>query len=143
MEKTFISTQKYLIISPRKVRDVVDMIKKLHPVNAIAKLEFIRKRSSDLLIKVIKTAIAQAKAQGVGETELVFKEIQISEGPRLPRGRAASRGRWHPYKKRMSHIKVILTVKKAEKEKSETKKENKSEVKKVVKKTTKKGESKK
>ena len=49
-----------------------------------------------------------AKNQGVSETDLVFKEIQIGEGPRLKRGKAASRGSWHPFKKRMSHIRVVL-----------------------------------
>mgnify|MGYP001559288327 CR=1 FL=1 len=110
MEKDFISTQKYLIVGPRKVRDVVALIKKLKPLDAIAKLEFINKKSSDFLIKVIKTAIAQAKVAGVTDTDLIFKEIQIGEGPRLKRGRPASRGRWHPYKKRMCHVRVVLTT---------------------------------
>jgi large subunit ribosomal protein L22 len=145
MEKQFVATQKYLIISPRKVRDVVDLIKKLSPLNAITKLEFIRKRSSELLIKVIKTALGQAKAQGVSDTDLVFKEIMISEGPRLKRGRAASRGRWHPYKKRMSHIRIVLVTKEVKKAevKAEKKVEVKKEAKKVVKKTVKKGVNKK
>jgi large subunit ribosomal protein L22 len=139
MEKTFVSTQKYLIVSPKKVRDVVALIKKLKPVDAIQKLEFTRKRSSELLIKVIKTAIAQAKIQGVGDTDLSFKEIQVFEGPRLKRGRPVSRGRWHPYKKRMSHIKVVL----AEVKKAEPKKEVKKEEKVEMKKETKKGVAKK
>lgn len=137
MEKLFVSTQKYLIVSPKKVRDVVALIKKLKPTEAIQKLEFTRKRSSELLIKVIKTAIGQAKIQGVSDTDLVFKEIQVFEGPRLKRGRPVSRGRWHPYKKRMSHIKVVLAeFKKAEskKEAKEVKVEEKSEMKKETKK---------
>lgn len=134
MEKKFVATQKYLIISPRKVRDVVAIIKGLDPLTAISKLEFIRKRSSELLIKVIKTAMGQAKAQGVSDTDLVFSEIQIGEGPRLKRGRAASRGRWHPYKKRMSHIRIVLTAKAAKAEKKvESEKATKKEIKKVEK----------
>jgi large subunit ribosomal protein L22 len=109
MGKQFISTQKYLIIGPRKVREIASLVKKLRPVDAIVKLGFIRKRGSDLLAKVIKTAVSQAKSQGIGDTDLVFKEIQVGEGPRLKRGRAVSRGRWHPYRKRMSHIRVVLT----------------------------------
>lgn len=109
MAKQFISTQKYLIIGPRKVREIASLVKKLRPVDAIVKLGFIRKRGSDLLAKVIKTAVSQAKSQGIGDTDLIFKEIQVGEGPRLKRGRAVSRGRWHPYRKRMSHIRVVLT----------------------------------
>lgn len=112
MEKTFIATQKYLLVSPRKVRAVVALIKKLSPLDAVIKLEFVRKRSSEFVSKVIKTAIGQAIKDGVADTDLVFKEVQIGEGPRLKRGHAASRGRWHPYKKRMSHIRVVLTERK-------------------------------
>lgn len=110
MEKLYIATQKYLIVSPRKVRGVIALIKKLKPLEAMSKLEFVHKKSSELVVKVIKTAIGQAKKDGVSDTELVFKEIQIGEGPRLKRGHAASRGRWHPYKKRMSHIRIVLSV---------------------------------
>lgn len=115
MEKKFISTQKYLVVGPRKVRGVVSLVKKLGPLEAINKLKFINKKSSELLIKVIKTAIAQAKAQGVSDSDLIFKEIQIGEGPRLKRGRPVSRGMWHPFKKRMSHIRVVLVAKEEKK----------------------------
>ena len=122
MEKTYISTQKYLITSPRKLRLVAEMVKKLKPVLAIEQMPFIAKRASEPLMKVIKTAVANARNQGASDTDLIFKEIQIGEGPRMPRGRAASRGRWHQYKKRMSHIRVVLTTRKSEilKSKSET-----------------------
>lgn len=122
MEKTFISTQKYLLTSPRKIREVVALIKKLKPTDAIAKLDFVRSGSAGLIAKVIKTAIAQAKVAGVGETDLAFKEIQIGQGPRLKRGRAASRGRWALYAKRMSHIRVILVSKQKVEKKAEEKK---------------------
>ena len=49
MEKTFISTQKYLLTSPRKIREVVALIKKLKPANAIAKLDFVRSGSAGLI----------------------------------------------------------------------------------------------
>ena len=141
MQKEYKSVQKYLVMGPRKLRLVVAMAKKLSPVVAVEKLPFVAKRATEPLVKVIKSAIAQAKAQGISDTDLIFKEIQINEGPRLKRGRAASRGRYHPFKRRMSHIRVVLAVK----EKVETKKVSKPEksekpkVKKVVKKGVKSG----
>lgn len=140
----FKSEQKHLIISPRKVRPVVDVIKKMTPVKALENLPFIKKRASEYLYKVIKSAIANASQKGAEVNSLVFKEIQIGEGPRLKRGQPVSRGRWHPIKKRMSHIKVILMTKKIQpkvdrpldKKKTEIKK---TTVKKVVKKGTKNG----
>ena len=129
MEKTYKSTQKYLIDSPRKLRAVVALIKKLRPVDAVEKLPFASRRAAGDLAKVIKSAIANARVQGVSDMDLIFKEIQIGEGPRLKRGNAASRGRWHPFKHRMSHIRVVLTTKAQEQVKAP--KEAKKEVKEV------------
>ncbi len=141
MQKEFKSVQKYLVMSPRKLRLVAAMAKKLSPVVATEKLPFVSKRATEPLVKVIKSAIAQAKAQGVADTDLIFKEIQIGEGPRLKRGRAASRGRYHPFKRRMSHIRVILTTREKieSKQASKPAKLEKTEVKKVVKKGVKSG----
>lgn len=108
----FKSEQKHLLLSPRKIRPVVDVIKKMTPNKALESLPFIKKKASEFLIKVIKSAIANATQKGASAENLVFKEIQIGEGPRLKRGQPVSRGRWHPIKKRMSHIKVILMTKK-------------------------------
>jgi large subunit ribosomal protein L22 len=108
--KEYKATQKYLIMSPRKLRLVVGLIKKMKPAEAIEKLPFASRRAATDLAKVIKSALANAKNQGVSETDLIFKEIQIGEGPRLKRGKAASKGAWHPFKRRMSHIRVILTT---------------------------------
>lgn len=110
MNKEFRATQKFLIMSPRKIRPVVALIKKMKPAEAVARLPFVQRRAGGELAKVIKAAMASAKMQGVSETDLIFKEIQIGEGPRLKRGIAASRGQWHPLKKRMSHIRVVLTT---------------------------------
>ncbi len=108
----FKSEQKHLLLSPRKIRPVVDVIKKMTPAKALESLPFIKKRASEYLFKVIKSATANAFQKGADINNLVFKEIQIGEGPRLKRGNPVSRGRWHPIKKRMSHIKVILMTKK-------------------------------
>ncbi len=104
----FIATQKFLLISPRKVRPVANLTKKMKPQEAIDRLPFLGKRIAEPLIKVIKLALASAKNKGANENDLIFKEIQVNEGPRLKRGRPVSRGMWHPAKRRMSHIRVVL-----------------------------------
>lgn len=110
--------QKYLLMSPKKVRVVVQMIKKLKPTLAAESLFLVNKRAAEPIRKVILSAIANAKTKGISEKDLIFKEIQVGEGPRLKRGNPVSRGQWHPIKKRMCHIRVILTTleKKGEKE---------------------------
>ncbi|MFZ5932979.1 MAG: 50S ribosomal protein L22 [Patescibacteria group bacterium] len=107
----FVSTQKFLLLSPKKVRPVADVVKKLTPQKALEVLPFVGKRGAEPLAKVIKAAIANAAGKGVSADSLFFKEIQINEGPRLKRGRPVSRGRWHPVKRRMSHIRVVLETK--------------------------------
>lgn len=137
----FKSEQKHLLLSPRKIRPVVDVIKKMTPNKALESLPFIKKRASEFLFKVIKSAIANATQKGADASNLIFKEIQIGEGPRLKRGQPVSRGRWHPIKKRMSHIKVILMTKKVTEIKSVSKADRPAikTVKPVKKTTTKKG----
>jgi large subunit ribosomal protein L22 len=104
----FLSEQKFLIMSPKKIRPVAEMAKKLTPTQAVESLPLIGKKAGLILKKVIASAIANAKAKGAVEADLTFKEIQIGEGPRLKRGMAGAHGRWKPLKKRMSHIRVVL-----------------------------------
>lgn len=106
-----IAVQKNLIASPQKLREVTQLITKLTPQDAVERLPFVGRRAADPLRKVIVTAIANAKQKGLDVESLTFKEIQINEGPRLKRFHAGSRGRAKPYKKRMSHIRVVLTSK--------------------------------
>lgn len=132
------SEQKHLILSPRKIRPVVDVIKKMTPIKALDTLPFIKKRASEYLFKVVKSALANAVQRGIDVNSLIFKEIQVGEGPRLRRGQPVSRGRWHPIKKRMSHIRIVLTTKRVNIEnknvKLDKKTVNKEESKPVVKK---------
>jgi len=100
---------KYIRMSSRKVRLVVDAIRGLSPQKALEYLKFVNKRAAGPLSKVIKSAIANAKNNfGLKPEDLRFKEIQVGEGPTLKRWRAVSRGRAHQIMKRTSHIKVIL-----------------------------------
>jgi|EPASupsiteSAE347_1022098.scaffolds.fasta_scaffold00079_63 large subunit ribosomal protein L22 len=111
-----VSTQKFIRLAPKKIRPVVNLVKKMKVQEAIEKLPFVNKKGADYLLKVIKTANANAKNRGISEDILFIKEIQITEGPRLKRGIPVSRGQWHPIIKRMSHIRVVLGVREAKKE---------------------------
>lgn len=87
------------------------MIKHLKPTDAVERLPFVKKLAAKPLRKTILTAIANAKQKGINPEDLFFKELQINEGPRLKRFQAAARGRIKPYKRRMSHIRVVLETK--------------------------------
>ncbi len=103
-----IAKEKFIRTSPRKIRLVADVVREMTPVQALEMLPFLRKRAAKPLYKAIKSAVANAKVKGLVEKDLVFKEIEINEGPTLKRGRAVSRGQWHPILKRTSHIRVVL-----------------------------------
>lgn len=122
------AVHKFVRMSPRKLRVVAAMVSDLSPTRAVEVLPHVGKRAAEPLAKVIRSAIANAKVKGIREEMLAFKEIQINEGPRLKRGRAASRGRWHPRKRRMSHILVVLETKEEDKKGVRRRKNNQSKV---------------
>lgn len=117
-----IATQKYIRTSPRKLRVVARAVSKMSPTVAVETLALTNRRAADPLAKVVKTAIANAVDKGASPENLVFKEIQIQEGPTLKRGRPVSRGQWHAIKKRGSHIRVVVETKKEEVKETKIKK---------------------
>lgn len=95
-------------VATRKVRLVAESVRKLRPQEAVATLSFIKKRSSYALLKTLENALANAKNKNLKENELNIKMIDVLEGRSLKRFRPSTRGRVHPYKKRTTHIKIIL-----------------------------------
>jgi large subunit ribosomal protein L22 len=94
-------------MSPRKVRLVADMVRKMNPQRALDVLQFTNRAAALPVAKAIKSVLANA-----GNVEnLSFVSIQIDEGLKMKRYRAgtAGRGRGRPYRRRMSHIKIIVT----------------------------------
>lgn len=105
----YTATSKYLRISTRKARLVVDAVKKLSPSEAILQLTAMPKRAGKFVSDAIASALANAKVKGVDVSALRFKLIEVMGGPVMKRWHAVSRGQAHGYKKRMTHIRVVLT----------------------------------
>jgi len=75
-------------------------------------LALTQKHGSYVLIKTIKSAVANAIHNAkLSDANLMIDRLEVSGGPFLKRFRPSTRGRVHPYKKRSSHIKVVLTEK--------------------------------
>jgi large subunit ribosomal protein L22 len=108
---TYTATQKFVRMTPRKLRLIADSIRKLTPAQAIEVLPYSARFAADPVLKVVKTAVANARQGGADESKLIFSEVMISEGPALKRGYQVSRGQWHPFKKKMAHIRVVVTEK--------------------------------
>lgn len=121
--------QKHVHTSPRKLKLVADMVRTMKPASALNTLRFTNKAAADPLAKAIKTVLANARQQNLSEESLSFKALEINEGPSGRRYHAGTRGRAKPYKKRTSHIKIVLTNESIVKEASvkETKKAEKVE----------------
>ncbi|MBI2025808.1 MAG: 50S ribosomal protein L22 [Candidatus Levybacteria bacterium] len=104
-----IAVSKSVRVAPRKVRLVADAVRKLSVSNALDALSVLNKRAAVALSKTLKSAIANAKNnKNINVEELTIKTIDVLEAPRFKRYRPSTRGRVHPYKKRGSHIKVVL-----------------------------------
>jgi large subunit ribosomal protein L22 len=105
------ATARYIRISPRKMLLLVDSIKNQRPQQAVETLTYLHKSGAADLKKVIASALANAKNKNVAAlTDLEFKHIDVLPGSAMKRFRAVSRGMAHTYKKRMSHVTVVLRV---------------------------------
>ncbi len=99
-----------LRLSPRKVRSVVSLVKGKSVEDAMYNLDFAIKRAALPVKKVIESAVANAKNNGISSEKLFVKDVRVDQAQTLKRIRPASRGSAHPIKKRSSHIMVILTT---------------------------------
>ena len=101
---------KYSRVSPKKAREITRVIQGKNAAEAVELLKFIPRKSARLVSKTLKSAIANAEnnANLVADS-LLIKSAIVNEGPALKRFRPAARGSAHPYKKRMSHIQIVLS----------------------------------
>lgn len=112
---------KYIRVSPKKLRFILDDVRKMKPVTALSYLLYSPKRSSKVLYKVIKSAIASATASlKTDDSVLQFKTLAVSEGPVLKRMRPGGRGMAKLYQKKSSQILVVLDIEKKPSEKKQS-----------------------
>jgi len=99
----------YLRIAPRKVRLVANLIKGLDVTEAQTQLKFLPKRAAGPILKLLKSAIANAKHNfNLTEENLYIAKITIDQGPSLKRWMPRAMGRATPIMKRTSHLTIVL-----------------------------------
>jgi large subunit ribosomal protein L22 len=109
--------------SPRKVRLVAGLIRGKKVEQAIDILTVTVKRASDPIIDLLKSAIANAKANfNLVAEDLFVKSLTVDNGAILYRRMPRARGVAYPIRKRVSHITLTLGVKEAETKKLPAKK---------------------
>lgn len=103
---------KYARISPRKVGIVCDLIRGKDVKTARAILENTPKAASELLIKLLASAVANAENNfGLDPETLIVSETYANPGPILKRGMPRAQGRMYRINKRTSHITVVVAEK--------------------------------
>ena len=103
---------KHARISPRKVQIVLDLIRGKDADAAMAILKNTRRGASEYLIKLLKSAMANAENNhGMDVEKLYVSEIYATQGPTIKRIRPRAQGRAFRILKRTSHITIVLDAK--------------------------------
>jgi large subunit ribosomal protein L22 len=143
-----------ILISAKKMRLVADTIRGKSVDKAESILTVLPKRSAPILLKLLRSAMANAKDRyELNVEDLLVKSIMVNEGVAMKRWKPSAFGRAHPFKKHSCQVNLILTLKanavaKARDKKSEpvetvdlTKIDKKSDIKEAPSKDDKKGKN--
>lgn len=102
----------YARISSRKVKIVIDLIRNKSVSTAMGILKNTPKAASEILIKLLESAIANAENNNnMDVNNLYIAEIYANQGPTLKRIRPRAQGRAFRIRKRTSHITIVLKEK--------------------------------
>jgi large subunit ribosomal protein L22 len=100
---------RFIRISPRKCRHVVDAIRYKHVDDALAILQFVPNAAARVVAKLVKSAVANAENNHRMDREsLEIIHVHVDEGPTLKRISARAMGRVYRIAKRTSHITIGL-----------------------------------
>ena len=101
---------KYLRVTARKAREVIDLIRGKTAVDAKVLLSFATRKSAIPILKLLNSATASAKHNfQINEENLYVSKTTVDEGPTLKRQRAMSRGKAYPIMKRSAHVTIVLS----------------------------------
>jgi large subunit ribosomal protein L22 len=110
----FKAVSKFVRISPRKVRMIVDAVKGKPVETGLDILKFMPQKAAGIVEKTVRSAVANADmVSEIDVDKLIIRNIIADEGPTMKRFRPRARGRATRIFKRTSHITVILAEKSA------------------------------
>jgi large subunit ribosomal protein L22 len=108
------ASARHVRVSPMKARRVVDLVRGKRATEALTVLQFAPQAASEPVLKVIESAIANARVKAdresvaFDERNLVIAAAFVDEGPTMKRFRPRAQGRAGRINKRTSHITVIV-----------------------------------
>jgi large subunit ribosomal protein L22 len=116
----------HLHVSPRKARLVADLVRGKGAEEAQTILNFTIKKSADPILKLLNSALANAKTtKNIEAKDLYISKVLVNEGPISKRLFPRAKGRGDILKKRTSHVVMVLDAKKEEVKEEKKKKEKK------------------
>lgn len=96
-------------MAPRKMRLIASTLKGLPISEAEAQLLFRAQRAAKPILKLLRSAVANAKNNAKLDVNKLFIEnIKVDQGPILKRSLPRAMGRTTPIQKKMSHVTIIL-----------------------------------
>ena len=98
----------FVRIAPRKVQIVLDLIRNQDAEKAMAILKYTPKAASEVVAKLLKSAIANAENKNMDTSKLYVAECSVCQGPTLKRIRPRAQGRAFRINKKTSHITLVL-----------------------------------
>lgn len=127
---TITASQKFIRVSPQKVKFVADAIKGMSLTDMRTHLSYLNKEAARKLLSTLNQGLANAQHNyGLSPEQLKLETLLILRGPQYKRMRARSRGQGHAILKRTTHIVIKLKSIENEAKKVVTKPEVKAEVK--------------
>lgn len=104
------ATLRHLRMAPRKVRAVASLLRGLSVNEAEAQLIMQRRRPAGVLLKLLRSGVANAKQQGTkfDVEKLFIASIRVDGGVMLRRSLPRARGSADPIQKKSSHVTIIL-----------------------------------
>ena len=103
------ATAKYLRVSARKVRLVIDQIRGKSVKEAEAILKFMPNKGAEFAAKVLKSAVANAENNlSLSKDDLYVVKAYVDEGPSLRRYKPRAQGRADKMLHRLSHITIVV-----------------------------------
>ncbi len=100
----FESNARFVRSGSRKAKLLTDLIRGRRIDDAVTLLEFNHRRAASMVLKALKTAIADAEQAEADVSRLFVAESRVDCGPIIKRFQPKDRGRSHPIHKRTSHI---------------------------------------
>lgn len=108
MNKTTTVKLRYLRMTPRKTRFIADLIRGLSVNEAEAQLLLHSRRAAKPILKLLRSAVNNAKNLKLDTEALVVKTIAVDTGPMLKRFLPRARGSASPIQRKMCHVTLTL-----------------------------------